>query len=147
MPSQSCRPSFDHPNSIWWAEHITVHCSVPPSTHQFLHHPGTSYGTNVYVDRSVCNMNRMFLRLDMPLCFQVNKYVIPVNTTKQFPLLHNSELMFLTSDLLRQRQPDCCSVHDADRPTSSEACGRHYDWRFSLVRYLQFNLDDGYWMH
>ena len=87
-------------------EQNTSPCTVlSPSTlrcgtHQFLHHTGTSYGPNVYVDRSVCNTNRMFLRLDIPLCFKVNNYVIPINTTRQFLLLRNSELMFVTSALL-----------------------------------------------
>ena len=86
--------------------------------HQFLHHigTGTSYGPNAYVNGSVCNMNRTLLRLDIPLSFEVNNYVIPVNTTRQFVslLLRNSEPRFWTS--LCQRQPDSCRVHDADRP-------------------------------
>jgi hypothetical protein len=115
--------------------------------HQFIHHTGTSYGPNVYVDRSVCNMNRMFSRLDIPLCFKVNNYEIPVNTIRQFLLLRNSEFMFLFSDLLCQWQQDSCRLHDADRPTSIDACGRHYEWRLSLVGYLQVNVDNGCYTH
>jgi hypothetical protein len=128
-------------------EQNTSPCTVLSPQHPPLRHTGTSYGPNVCVDRSACNMNCTFLKLDIPLCFKVNNYVIPVNTTRQFLLLRNSELTFLTTALVCQRQTDSCRVHDADRPTSNNACGLHYDWRLSVVGYLQVNLDDGCYTH